>query len=131
MSTLGIVGSRHYSDYAAFCALLDTDPELAAMVPFVGLVISGAAPGVDEMAARWARERGIELAEYAPSRSRPFVRAAHMRNQQIADRLDESRRAGQKAALLALPGPESKGTYDTIRRVERYGIEVIKRDVPE
>jgi len=128
-TTIGIVGSRHWSDYDAFCALLLTIPEANAC----GAVVSGGARGVDAMARMWAREMGRYYREYKPQIGlyRTFYEAAHARNQEIVDDLVRCRAAGHEVALIALPGPQSRGTYDTMRRAERADVKVILREVRE
>lgn len=127
-TTVGIVGSHYWSDYDTFQGVMLVIPEAAAC----GAVVSGGARGVDEMAERWAKETGRYFQGYPPLPDRrPFTVRAHERNQRIVDHLDECRRKGHTVALIAMPGPKSRGTYDTIRRAERQGIKVIRWEVPE
>lgn len=108
---VAIVGSRNWTDYAGFLLQL----------PDVGdydTIISGGAAGVDAMAKRWAERAGLAYIEFHVNQHIPslgFTRAAHARNQQIVDACDH---------LIAMPGPESKGTWDTIRRARACGIPV-------
>lgn len=122
-TTVAIVGSRHFSDYAAFCALLADIPEANAC----DAVVSGGARGVDTMAARWASETERYLRVYVVNSERgTFSQRTHARNQNIADDL-----AANDGVLIALPGPKSKGTYDTVRRCKALGVKVIVKEVPE
>lgn len=131
-TTIGIVGSREWSDKAAFEKLLLWDDEIWVLVRSSDVrIVSGACRGVDEMAAWYAQKHHCALTEYAPSKSRPFTQATHERNQMIADDLMRSRDEGHEVALIAMPGPKSNGTWDTVRRAERAGIKVIVREVPE
>lgn len=117
MTTYAIVGSRHWTDYAAFVEIVERHiPRTTTRI-----VSGGAAGGT--MAERLAKETGLSLAVYPPEPLRPlpiigampnpgeeFTRAAHRRNQRIVDEAD--------GGGIALPGPKSKGTYDTIRRAK-------------
>lgn len=121
-TTIAIVGSRHWTDEKAFRRILLTIPEATSC----GAVVTGAARGVDWMAARWARETGRYLREYPPLPGhRTFTAAAHERNQKIVDDLVICREKGHQVALIAMPGPTALSTYDTIRRAERAGIRII------
>lgn len=114
MTTYAIVGSRHWNDYETFCA------HLAGRG--IESVVSGGAPGVDTMTARWGRgEIHLHVYPSKPERGETFTDAAHRRNQQIVDAAD---------SLIAFPCQCSKGTWDTIRRAKKKGIpvEVIRVD---
>ena len=125
-TTVAIVGSRHWMDYAAFAR---TVRELLPSPLFcVERIVSGGATGVDWMAHRFSDAHEKEFIEYPVRRNdfRTFTEAAHARNQQIAADLH-----AHNGVLIALPGPKSKGTYDTIRRCRALGVPVIVREVPE
>lgn len=104
MTTFAIVGSRHWTDYAAFVEIVERH-----IPPGVTRIVSGGARGVDTMAISFAIERGLAYTVHWIEEGEPFRAAAHARNQQIVDAADGG---------LALPGPKSKGTYDTIRRAK-------------
>jgi predicted Rossmann fold nucleotide-binding protein DprA/Smf involved in DNA uptake len=113
MRVVGIVGSRHWEDYDAFRAQL---PDLSAY----DTIVSGGQYGVDDMAERLARDLRKRITVYsadAPD-TKSFTQAAHERNQKIVDAAD---------ALIAFPGPNSKGTWDTVRRAKEKGIPVFMR----
>jgi hypothetical protein len=121
VTTVGIVGSRHWTDYDAFVRAV------ARHVLGAQWIVSGGASGVDAMAVSYARSRGFALRVYrtrrhaADGRKWSFTEAAHARNQQIVDASD---------VLIACPGPQSKGTYDTIRRARKKGIPVVLIEAP-
>jgi len=115
MSTAAIVGSRKWSDYRAFVRLL---PALFGVTK----IVSGGAKGVDAMAERFAREFGYAFEVFRPKRGKDFTTAARSRNQQLVDVAD---------CVVALPGPRSKGTWDTVRRARAKGIRVYVVEVLE
>lgn len=112
---VGIVGSRYWLDYDAFKAAL---PKMS----WVDTIVSGGACGVDEMAKRWAEENDRAYVEFHVKRHRAalgFTMAAHLRNQEIADFLGE-----MNGELIAMPGPDSRGTWDTVNRCKALGVPV-------
>lgn len=102
MTTFAIVGSRHWTDYAAFVEIVNRH-----IPPGVTRIVSGGAAGVDRMAERYADERNLPQTVYLPDWT--LASAGPKRNQQIVDAADGG---------IAFPGPKSKGTYDTIRRAK-------------
>lgn len=124
MTTVGIVGSRHWitaDSWKTFCQLVE--PRLGG----VQWIVSGGASGVDAMAITYARTHSLGWTVFPAKRHAPdgrkwtFTEAAHARNQQIVDASDW---------LIAMPGPKSKGTYDTIRRARKKGIRVVIIEAP-
>lgn len=120
MRTVAIIGSRRWSDFDAFCEAL---PDLAEY----GRIVSGGAAGVDTMACMIAGVLKIPCVEFRPRVSAganhaQFTKAAHERNQRIVDAAD---------AMIAFPGPRSRGTWDAIRRARKKGIPVIELKAPK
>lgn len=113
VSAIAIVGSRRWTDYDAFCQAM---PDLSAY----DTIVSGGAKGVDEMAELLARTLDKRLVVHRPvlDGAETFHEAAHARNQAIVNAAD---------ALIAFPGPRSKGTWDTVRRAKEKGIPVFMR----
>ncbi len=104
MSIVAIVGSRHWTDYDTF----RREVWAALDLKRVQQIVSGGARGVDTMAERFAKDYRIPFVKFSTDdESGAFTQRAHARNQKIADAADE---------LIAFPGPESKGTHDTIER---------------
>lgn len=105
---VGIVGSRHFGDSAEFLRLMES------MLPSgVTEIVSGAAAGVDTLAAWYANGRGIPFRDFPAGKEvGSFTERAHARNQKIADAVD---------VLIAIPCRHSKGTFDTMRRFEKTG----------
>ena len=114
---IGIVGSHHWHDYDAFCL------EVAPYIKNAGVIVSGGARGVDTMAARLARDLGIPYTDYPVEQAadETWTKAEKRRDQQIVDAVH---------ALIAMPGPKSKDTWDTIRRARKKGIEVVRIEAP-
>jgi len=78
-------------------------------------IVSGGARGVDECAARYAKENGLKLTEFLPEYNR-FGRGAPLkRNLQIIEYADE---------VIALWDGISKGTKYVIDQCEKSGKKV-------
>lgn len=100
---IAIVGSRDFPDMGLV-------REYVASLPKGTVVISGAARGVDRVAAEAARRRGLEVVEYpADWENHPKV-AGFLRNQQIVDACDN---------VVAFWDGKSKGTQDTIAKAKK------------
>ena len=77
-------------------------------------VVTGGAPGIDELAEVWAATMGYPVTTF-PADWKTYGRAAGpKRNEQIADYID---------ALLAIPG-RGTGTRDMIRRARARELPV-------
>lgn len=102
---VAIVGSRDYPDWAHVAMAVDS------LAPST-IVVSGAARGVDTVAANRARSRGLEVVEF-PADWRSFGNAAGMiRNRQIVERCDW---------LIAFWYRQSKGTANSIDLARAMG----------
>ena len=109
---LAIVGTRNPSiSYEQF-------KEKLGQVIFykIDAVVSGGAVGIDTYAKRYAEENDLPLIEHLPDYGR---RAPLMRNTLIVDDADR---------MVAFPSGESKGTFDSIRKMEKTGkrVNIIK-----
>lgn len=112
---LAIVGTRNPSiSYEQF-------KEKLGQVIFykVDEVISGGAVGIDAYAKRYAEENSLPLIEHLPDYETFGRRAPLMRNTLIVNDADR---------MIAFPSGESKGTYDSIRKMENAGkhVKIIK-----
>ena len=58
--TVLVCGGRTYSDWYGLCAILDAEH---ARDP-IGLLIHGAAPGVEQLAESWAGTRGVPIRRF-------------------------------------------------------------------
>ena len=107
-----ICGGRDYADRAHLFATLDR-----VHAKYFGLagIIAGAARGADNLAAEWAKDRGVPLTEFPADWTKHGKRAGPIRNQQM---LDE----GRPDAVVAFPG--GRGTADMVRRGRKAGLVV-------
>lgn len=78
-------------------------------------VVCGGAPGIDAAGYRWARNRGVPVVFFHADWAALGRLAGPARNEEMAVYAD---------ALVAIPGPESRGTYDMIERAHSHGLEV-------
>ena len=107
---LAIVGSRNFNNSPEFSLIVgdwirENGPPLE--------IISGGAAGVDTLAEHFARGNNIPFIIYPADWQRYGKSAGHRRNTQIID---------HSTHLLALPGPRSIGTWDSIRKAQAKGI---------
>ena len=112
---LAIVGTRNPSiSYEQF-------KEKLGQVIFykIDVIVSGGATGIDAYAKRYAEENSLPLIENLPDYETYGRRAPLMRNTLIVDDADR---------MIAFPSGESKGTYDSIRKMEKAGkrVNIIK-----
>ena len=104
-----VCGSRHGVDDALLSRVLN---EIAPSV-----VIEGGARGVDAQAARWARRHGVGVQEYKADWHRYGRAAGPERNARMLA-------CSAPELVLAFPGPESRGTWDMVRRARAAGVTV-------
>lgn len=96
---IAIVGSRDYPDPDHIIEYVDG-------LPAGTVVVSGAARGVDRIAAAAARTRGLEVVEYPADWQTYGKRAGMLRNSDIVDNADW---------VVAFWDGQSKGTKHTIQ----------------
>lgn len=101
-----IAGSRDIQDYPLVYACIERS------VFTITEVVSGKCRGVDALGERWAMERGIPVKESPANWTKHGKSAGPKRNSQMAEYAD---------ALIALPGEDSKGTRDMIRKMKALG----------
>lgn len=78
-------------------------------------VVSGCARGVDAFGEIWAKRNGVPVRKFPADWNTHGKEAGPIRNQQMADYAE---------ALIAIPGPESRGTWDMVRRAKARGLRV-------
>ena len=83
----------------------------------VTAVIHGGATGADALAAKWAKDNCVEVAEYRADWKAHGRGAGPIRNQRM---LDES----LPDLVIAFPG--GRGTADMVRRARKSGVEVVE-----
>jgi len=96
----------------------------ATITALADVVIVGDCPtGADALAVEIATAAGKPLRVMRVEGPRTRV-ALLERNQRIADKAAEARDHGWDVICLALPGPDSRGTWDCARRLKVHGFEV-------
>lgn len=122
-----VCGGRDFTNYELLRETLDdiiferawtlTEDVYGNFLPNV-VIIHGGAKGADLLADQWAVVNWAGLEEYKAEWDKYGNRAGPIRNQRM---LDE----GKPQLVVAFPTPNSKGTWDMIRRAKRHGIETI------
>src|SRR3990167_3968368 len=87
---------------------------LGELIPCI--VIEGGARGVDRQARGVAESAGVAGGKYPAGWGAHSRAAGSIRNQQMLDTGID--------LVLAFPGPDSRGTWDMVRRAERAGVPV-------
>lgn len=106
-----VCGGRDFNNREAVYGVLD---RAHAHKP-ITCIIAGGAKGVDRLAADWARDRGIALAEFPADWDTHGRAAGPIRNKQM---LEE----GKPMGVVAFPG--GIGTANMIRQADAAGIKV-------
>jgi hypothetical protein len=112
MIVLGIVGSRYFDDYDEFKKILT---QWIKDNGTIDEIVSGGANGVDSMAKKYANENKIKFTVYEADWNTYGDKAGPMRNTKIVEKAN---------CLLALPGPESTGTWDTVIKAQKKKIKI-------
>lgn len=108
-----VTGGRNYHNWMVTYRTLDRVHRLRT----IKMLVSGMAPGLDSMAATWARQRGVPLIE-APADWKRFGKAAGvLRNEAML--VDH-----EPQVCIAFPG--GRGTADMVRRVKARGIPLLQ-----
>jgi hypothetical protein len=100
---LAVVGSRSIQNFRFVGCILDGI--VAAMGYSEVTLISGAAAGVDSLAAKWARKRGFEVIEFPADWEAHGRSAGFIRNRDIVESAD---------GVVAIWDGISKGTANSI-----------------
>jgi hypothetical protein len=111
-SSLGVVGSRDFTDYELMRAYIDENVKLDEY----DKVVSGGAKGADTLAEKFARERGLLPVIFKPDWTRYGKQAGFLRNTDIVDASD--------ALVAFLTHENSNGTLDSIQKARARGIPV-------
>ncbi len=113
---VAIVGSRKFKDYRVMLNYL-TKVNLG-----ITHIVSGGAKGADTLAERLAKEFAIPITIYHANWDKFGKRAGMIRNESIVNDCE---------AVVAFPGPESKGTRDTINKAGLKGIPLYVKEVSQ
>lgn len=110
---MGIVGSRHFTDYPLFVS--EIEKRIPRPLWPTLHIISGGAHGADELAAKFARENNCRITVHPALWKVHGMSAGPMRNSDIVRDSDQ---------LIAFLAPSSIGTQDTIRKARAKKIPV-------
>lgn len=104
-----IAGSREGASMA------DVEAAIGGCGWGVSVVISGCAPGVDELGEEWAKARGIAVERFPADWKRLKRAAGPIRNAQMAQAAE---------ALVAVWDGSSPGTRDMVSKARAKGLKV-------
>lgn len=88
------------------------------------LVIHGDADGADRLAGNHFTRAGLRVIPVPAQWKRDGKSAGPIRNAHMLDMLLALRACGYEVAVYAFPGPESKGTWDMVRRANVANVPV-------
>lgn len=111
VQNVGIVGSRHFTNYEFFKKHLDLKIEEIGMNDAKIKVVSGGARGVDTLAVRWAKNQGHELKIFRPNWKKYGRAAGPIRNKQIVQ---------ESHVVIAFWDGVSKGTLSSIQLAKKF-----------
>ena len=104
-----VTGSRHFKDAELVLRKIkEYDPDV---------IIEGGASGADSLAVQAGIQLGISVEQYHANWEKYGRAAGPLRNQEMLDK-------GKPDAVLAFPLPDSKGTWDMVRKAKAAGIPV-------
>jgi hypothetical protein len=86
----------------------------------VSRVISGCAPGMDQLGITWALCNNVPVDRFPADWNKHGKAAGPIRNQEMADNAD---------ALIAIRKDNSRGTTDMINRARSKGLKVFVKDI--
>jgi predicted Rossmann fold nucleotide-binding protein DprA/Smf involved in DNA uptake len=115
---VGVSGGRDFTDRKLFYAVMDTINRKQG----IDKVVSGGARGADELAYRYAIDRGITFICQPPKPEDGFPRAFFRRNLRIVAMSD---------LLVAFPTKNSRGTWHAITMAERLKKKVLNATMKE
>lgn len=103
---VAVVGGRGFTDVVFLCRYLDAYYAKHG----VSILVTGGAPGADQIAEEWARRHEIDTHIFRAHWSEEGKRAGPRRNLRIAEYSD---------VMLAFPSPESVGTWNAVSLMRR------------
>lgn len=113
-----VTGGRLWDDELAVSEFLDytdqSDP--------ISELVHGMAAGVDTMAGRWARRRGIDVKEFPANWDKYKKAAGAIRNQAMVDYLAEQKKRLAYCFVVAFPG--GTGTADCTDKASKAGLSI-------
>lgn len=108
---VAIVGSRSFSDYD----FLVREVKSAVSVSDITAIVSGGARGADSHGARFGQDHDIPTEIYMADWQKHGKSAGFIRNSEIVKNSD---------IIIAFWDGESKGTLDTMKKGNKYGVPV-------
>lgn len=109
---VAVVGSRYYTDYTTFSRYMN---EFRKKLD-IDMIVSGGAKGIDELAYRYAIEKGITFVCHPPVPEEGFPRMYFRRNIRIANHCE---------MMIAFPQGKSTGTRHSIKSAQDLGKKVL------
>jgi predicted Rossmann-fold nucleotide-binding protein len=106
-----VCGGRNYNDARRVVDVLD---RINAERP-IGLLVTGAAPGADTLAERWAQSRGVDYIGCPAKWGKHHRAAGPIRNTHMLDRWSPQ-------LVVAFPG--GNGTADCVGKARSKGIPI-------
>jgi hypothetical protein len=110
-----VTGSRDWADTAAVKTMLEDQAAKRPREPVT--LVHGAAPGADTIAAMLAEQHGWQVETFPAEWDRYGRRAGPVRNQLMVDHGAD--------VCLVFPMPDSRGTWDCVRRARKAGIPLV------
>ena len=120
-------GSRNWEDYGTLRSYMD-HVSYINRVRFT-VIVHGDCRGADQLARQYAAEQGINVVAFpadwalgnkaGPIRNQEMINWALKRSTNPSDDVES---AWTEVICIAFPLPQSKGTWDMIRRCERHKI---------
>ncbi len=111
---VAIVGSRNFTDFGLMLEFLK-EVNLG-----VTHIVSGGAAGADTLAERLAQDFSLPITIYPANWEKYGKRAGTLRNEQVINDCE---------AVVAFPGPESKGTRHATWFAQTKGIPTYVKEV--
>lgn len=119
-----ITGSRDWGESPAIWGDLDDIKDAGRMWG----VVHGAARGADQVASNWAQFNDVREFRFPAQWEKHGKAAGPIRNGEMVNfAIDYARAQSLVVLVLAYPLPESRGTYDMIRKCQRVGMDVRNR----
>lgn len=86
-------------------------------LPLNSIIIEGGAPGIDMAARLYAQDLGLVIEEYKPNWKVHGSGAGLVRNTRML-------KEGKPELVIAVPGGDSRGTWDMVRKAQVAGVPV-------
>lgn len=109
MKAVLVTGSRYWADPKPIREALEAEAP--------DLVVEGGAKGADSHAREWARLHGLGLLTW-PDEHWGGHLSGPARNGCMVSAIDAFKAAGWEVAILAFPGPRSRGTWSCVRQAQ-------------